>query len=152
MYQTGTTVELVAGTLIAEIAPAECPAARISLVMNVVSGATYPHYPPELDNPVFDLAFPLLVSGFVPYSVGLLVVPGLWSLAPLALALLLALSLGAGGEDPRPRRWALHGALAVLVAAAFLLPLSSYGRAPNPAEARAIAFVRSTFEPRPTAP
>ena len=49
----------------------------------------------------------------------------------------------------RPARWALHSALAVVIAAAFLVPLSRYGRAPNAAEARAIAFVRSTWEPRP---
>ena len=121
----------------------------VSVLLNAVSAAVYPHYPTDFDNPVFDLAFPLLGAGFVPYSLGWLVLPGLWSLAPLAAALLLALSLGAAGEDWRPARWALHGALAVLIAVAFLLPLSRYGRAPNPGEARAAAFVRSTWEPRP---
>jgi len=122
-----------------------------SVLMNAVSAAVYPHYPTDFDNPVFDLALPLLNAGFVPYSLGLLVLPGLWSLAPLALALLLALSLGAAGESWRPRRWALHGALAVLIAAAFLIPLSLYGRTPAPSETRATAFVRSTWEPRPAA-
>jgi hypothetical protein len=122
-----------------------------SAVLNAVSAAVYPHYPTDFDNPVFDLAFPLLGAGFVPFSMGLLVLPGLWSLAPLGLALLVALSLGAGGESWRPARWALHAALAVLIAAAFLLPLSRYGRAPNPGETRAAAFVRSTWEPRPAA-
>ena len=122
-----------------------------SVVLNAVSAAVYPHYPTDFDNPVFDLAFPLLGAGFVPFSLGLLVLPGLWSLAPLALALLVALSLGAGGESWRPARWALHAALAVLIAAAFLIPLSRYGRAPNPGETRAAAFVRSTWEPRPAA-
>lgn len=123
----------------------------VSVLLNAVSAAVYPHYPTDFDNPVFDLAFPLLGAGFVPYSLGLLVgLPGLWSLAPLEAALLLALSLGAAGEDWRPARWALHCTLAVLIAAAFLVPLSLYGRAPTPGETRAAAFVRATWEPRPS--
>jgi hypothetical protein len=123
-----------------------------SVLMNAVSAAVYPHFPTDFNNPVFDLAVPLLGSGFVPYSLGLLVLPGLWSLVPLALALLLALSLGAGGESWRPQRWALHAALAVLIAVAFLVPLSLYGRTPSPGESRATAFVRATWEPRPVPP
>jgi hypothetical protein len=123
----------------------------VSVVMNGVSAALYPHYPTEFDNPVFDLAFPLLGNGFVPYSLGLLRLPRLWSLAPLAAALLLALALGTGGENWRPARWALHSALAVLIAAVFLLTLSRYGRAPSPSEARATAFVHATWEPHPIA-
>jgi hypothetical protein len=121
-----------------------------SVVLNAVSAAVYPHYPTEFNNPVFDLAFPLLSAGFVPYSLGRLVLPGIWSLAPLAAGLLLALALGLSGEDRRPGRWALHAVLAVFVAAAFLVPLARSGRAPNAAEARATAFVRSTWEPQPT--
>ena len=37
-----------------------------SVVLNVVSGALYPHYPEQYDNPVFDLAFPLLGAGYAP--------------------------------------------------------------------------------------
>jgi hypothetical protein len=121
----------------------------VSVVLNTVSAAVYPHYPPEFDNPVFDLAFPLLGSGYVPYSVGLLHLPGIWSLAPLALIVLLALSLSMGGEDPRPARWASHAAIAVAIAALCLVPLSRYGRGPSPSEARAAAFVRSTWDPPP---
>jgi hypothetical protein len=121
----------------------------VSVVLNTVSAAVYPHYPPEFDNPVFDLAFPLLGSGYVPYSVGLLHLPGIWSLAPLALIVLLALSLSVGGEDQRPARWASHAAIAVAIAALCLVPLSRYGRGPSPSEARAAAFVRSTWDPPP---
>lgn len=119
----------------------------VAVVLNAVSAAVYPHYPPELNNPVFDLAFPLLGGGYVPYNLGLLLLPGSWSLAPLAAVLLLALSLAIGGEDARPTRWASHAGIAVLLAAVCLLPLSRYGRGPSPAEARAAAFVRSTWEP-----
>jgi hypothetical protein len=121
-----------------------------SVLLNVVSGAVYPHYPEVFDNPVFDLTFPLLGQGYVPYSLGwLLGLRGLASMAPLAVVVLAAVALGAGGDDPRPRRWAAHVGLAALVAAAFLLPLSAYGRKPQPAEASAAAFVRSTWEPPP---
>jgi len=34
-----------------------------SVVLNLVSGALYPHYPEAYDNPVFDLAFPLIGEG-----------------------------------------------------------------------------------------
>jgi hypothetical protein len=34
-----------------------------SVLLNVVSGALYPHYPEAFDNPVFDLAFPLVGQG-----------------------------------------------------------------------------------------
>src|SRR4030095_7003535 len=41
-----------------------------SVLLNVVSGAVYPHFPEQLDNPVFDLAFPLLGDGALPYNAG----------------------------------------------------------------------------------
>jgi hypothetical protein len=121
-----------------------------SVVLNVVSGAVYPHYPEPFDNPVFDLTLPLLNAGYVPYSLGWwLGLPGLWSLAPLAAATILALAIALGRPDLRPRRWALHAALAVAIASTYLLLLSCYGREPSPSEAGAAAFVRSTWEPPP---
>jgi hypothetical protein len=119
-----------------------------SVVLNVLSGAVYPHYPEPFDNPVFDLTLPLLADGHVPYSLGwLLGLPGLWSLAPLALALMLALAVGIGGDDQRPRQWATHAAAAVLIAMACLLPLSLYGRDARPVEAGASEMVRAAWEP-----
>lgn len=124
-----------------------------SVFLNVLSGAMYPHYPEQLDNPVFDLALPLLGDGYVPYGAGrLLGLRGLASLAPLGALLLAALSLGAGGDGLRPRRWVTHAALAAAVALLFLLPLSAYGRKPRPAEAAAVEFVRSTWQPPPRPP
>jgi hypothetical protein len=121
-----------------------------SVLLNVASGAVYPHYPEVFDNPVFDLTFPLLGEGYAPYGLGwLLGLRGLLSLAPLAIVVLAALALGAGGDDPRPKRWAAHVATALVVAAAFLVPLSAYGRKPRPAEQGAASFVRATFEPAP---
>ena len=108
-----------------------------SVVLNVASGALYPHYPEQYDNPVFDLAFPLLGAGYAPHGLGhALHLPGVWAMAPLALVIVAALALVAAGDDPRPRRAAGHVALALAIAAAFLLALSAYGRTPRPDEAR----------------
>jgi hypothetical protein len=119
-----------------------------SVLLNVVSGAVYPHYPESFDNPVFDLAFPLLGAGYVPYGLGWLVgLPGPWAMAPLALVVLAALALVAAGDDPRPGRAAAQLAIALAIAAAFLVPLSAYGRAPRADETRAAANVRALWDP-----
>jgi hypothetical protein len=124
-----------------------------SVLLNVVSGVLYPHYPEAFDNPVFDLALPLLRDGYAPYSVGwLLGLRGLASLVPLALVVLLALALAVAGEPAPPRRRAARALAAMVVAAAFLVPLSRYGRQPRPAEASAAAFVRATWQPPPRGP
>ncbi|HLK92760.1 MAG TPA: hypothetical protein VKZ18_22900 [Polyangia bacterium] len=124
-----------------------------SVVLNVVTGALYPHYPEQYDNPVFDLALPLLGAGYTPYGLGwLLGLRGVAAMAPLALVVLAALALTAAGGDPRPRRAAAHLAAGLAIAAAFLLPLSAYGRAPRPAEAKATATVRSLWDPASGAP
>ena len=119
-----------------------------SVLLNVVSGALYPHYPEQFDNPVFDLAFPLIGAGFTPYGLGwALGLRGVWAMAPLALVVLAALALVAAGDDPRPRRAAVHLGLALGIAGLFLLPLSAYGRAPRAAETHATALVRAMWDP-----
>lgn len=124
-----------------------------SVLLNVVSGALYPHYPEQYDNPVFDLAFPLISAGFTPYGLGWsLGLRGIWAMAPLALVVVGALALVAAGGDPRPRRAATHLALALGLAALFLLPLSAYGRAPRVAETHATAIVRAMWDPPRGAP
>jgi hypothetical protein len=119
-----------------------------SVFLNVVSGAVYPHYPEQLDNPVFDLALPLLGAGYVPYGLGwLLGLPGLWAMAPLAVIVLGAIALSASGDDPRPREAGAHLAIGIAIAVAFLLPLSAYGRTPRAVEAQAAATVRALWDP-----
>jgi hypothetical protein len=122
-----------------------------SVVLNGISAVMYPHYPEQFNNPVFDLAFPLLGDGYVPYSVGwLLHLPGRWSLLPIALLVLAAVSLGVArlGEGDQ-RRWMRQLGLCLLVAVAFLIPLGRYGRRPSAGEAQATALVRSYWEPPP---
>ena len=124
-----------------------------SVLLNVVSGALYPHYPEQFDNPVFDLAFPLIGAGFTPYGLGWsLGLRGIWAMAPLALVVLAALALVAAGDDPRPPRTAAHLAIALAIAGLFLLPLSVYGRAPSAAEGHATATVRAMWDPAGGAP
>jgi hypothetical protein len=124
-----------------------------SVLLNVVSGALYPHYPEQYDNPVFDLAFPLVRAGFTPYGLGWsLGLRGIWAMAPLTLVVLSALALVAAGGDPRPRRAAAHLGLALGIAGLFLLPLSAYGRAPRVAETQATAIVRAMWDPPGGAP
>jgi hypothetical protein len=124
-----------------------------SVLLNVVSGALYPHYPEQFDNPVFDLAFPLVGAGFTPYGLGWsLGLRGIWAMAPLGLVVLAALALVAAGGDPRPRRAAAHLALALGIAGLFLLPLSAYGRAPRAEEGHATAIVRAMWDPPRGAP
>jgi hypothetical protein len=119
-----------------------------SVVQNVVSGALYPHYPESFDNPIFDLAFPLISEGYAPYGLGwLLHLPGRWALAPLALVVTAALALVAAGDDPRPRRAAAHLAVGIGIAAVFFVALGAYGRAPSAAETRSAALVREAWDP-----
>jgi hypothetical protein len=128
-----------------------------SVVLNAVSGALYPHYPEAFDNPVFDLAWPLVRDGFVPYGLGSwLGLPGRWSLLPVAAAVVAAIGLALSSvwaeaavrPGPRgPRLVAVGGALAV--AATFLGALSFYGRNPRAGEDHATAIVRQLWEPAP---
>jgi len=122
----------------------------VSVVLCGVSAAVYPHYPEQFDNPVFDLAFPLLGDGHVPYSVGhLLGLHGLVSLTPLAAAVLVPLAIGLAGDDPRPSVWLSATGGAIGVALLLLISLGAYGRKPRPEEAHAATFVRATWEPPP---
>jgi hypothetical protein len=119
-----------------------------SVVLNVVSGALYPHYPEAFDNPVFDLAFPLIGDRYVPYGLGwALHLRGAWAMAPLGAIVLGAVALGAGGDEPTPRGWARQLAVTIGVAALYLGVFAAYGHTLRPNEARAAAFVRATWEP-----
>jgi hypothetical protein len=121
-----------------------------SLVLNVVSGAVYPHYPEALRNPVFQLGFPLLREGYTPEGLGwVLGLRGLFALLPIAAAAggaLVVVAARAESGGPGRHRWT-QPALAAAVAALFLAVLGSYGRTLNPDEARAAATVRQLWEP-----
>jgi len=119
-----------------------------SVVLNVVAGAVYPHYPEVFDNPVFDLALPLIGEGYAPYGLGWwLGLRGAAALAPLAAIVVAAIALAAAGTQNRVHLWARQLAVTIGVAAVYLGSLAAYGRHPNPQEARAAALVRATWEP-----
>jgi hypothetical protein len=119
-----------------------------AVLLNVVSGAVYPHFPEIFDNPVFDLIVPLLRDGYRPYGLGwLLGLHGAWALLPLGVLAAGALARGLAGPDAPPLRRALHAAGAIAIAIAILVPLSRFGRVRSPSEASATAFVRATWEP-----
>jgi hypothetical protein len=121
-----------------------------AVLLNVLSGAVYPHYPEAFDNPVFDLTLPVLGAGYQPYGLGwLLGLRGAVSLLPLGLIVGAALAPGLSGPDAAPRRWLSHVGVALVVAALVLLPLSAYGRRPRPEETAAADHVRATWEPAP---
>jgi hypothetical protein len=125
----------------------------VSVVMSGVSAVMFPHYPPQYENPVFELALPLVGHGFAPYSVGTaLGLHGAWSLAPVAAVMLAAVGLGLGGEAPRFPGRLLHAASAVAVACALLLPFSRLGHGPSADKAHATAFVESIWEPSSSEP
>jgi hypothetical protein len=122
----------------------------VSVVLCGVSGAVYPHYPEAFDNPLFDLAFPLLRDGYQPYSFGWLIgLRGAASLLPTALAALAALATGLGSGASDMKDWAGRVFVALFIAAVALLPLSAYGRRPRADEAAATQVVRATWEPPP---
>lgn len=62
-----------------------------SVVVFVVGGTTFPHWPDRLSNPLYDLIFPLLGRGYAVHSLGhWLGLPGILGILPLYLFLLVA--------------------------------------------------------------
>ena len=63
-----------------------------SATIFVVGATTFPHWPEKLDNPLYDLVFPLLGRGFAVHSLGtLLGLHGLSAILPLYLFALVAM-------------------------------------------------------------
>jgi len=62
-----------------------------SVVVFVVGGTMFPHWPDRLANPLYDLVFPLLGRGYAVHSLGTAVgLHGIFAIAPLYLFTLLA--------------------------------------------------------------
>jgi hypothetical protein len=116
----------------------------VSVVLCVLAGAHFPHFPLQLDNPIFDLTLPFIGQGYVPYGLGrALGLRGAASYLPLALVVGAALGLAVAGAV-RDRRGA---ALAIAVAVLLVGGLSLVGRRPRPDERHALDVVRSVWEP-----
>ena len=121
-----------------------------SVLLNVVSGALYPHYPEAFDNPVFDLAFPLIGAGVRAVRARPAAAPaGVVGAGAARAVVLAALALVAAGDDPRPRRVAGHVALTLASRRRFCSCPVGYGRqAARPTRRAQRQAVRQLWEPR----
>ena len=67
-----------------------------------LSGALFPHFPVQFDNPVFDLLLPLLSEGYVSHGLGTLLGLAGWAgLGPWLLAVAVAVAATLAGTRPR---------------------------------------------------
>lgn len=122
------------------------PALALVLVgvgIHVLAATTYPHWPAELQNPLFEVSVRLLREGHAPHSLGtLLGLSGVLSLLPLYLG---AAALVVHLLAPR-RQYLLEVGLAVLLAA---FAVSRYDRLAVTPRGQAVPiwqFVQSTAE------
>jgi hypothetical protein len=108
-----------------------------------LAGAHFPHFPLQFDDPLFDLTFPLLAEGKVPYSLGwALGLRGLLSYLPLAGVLVAAVALTMRQMGPR-------SVISLVVAAAFMGALGFANGRTTADERHAGGVVRSVWEPTP---
>jgi hypothetical protein len=109
----------------------------LSSVVSCALSGLFPHFPVQLDNPLFDLVVPLMLKGFVPHSLGTaLGLRGLAALVPWAAAIAVALAAVAVRFADRRRAAAAFGAACVL-----LMGIALYGR-----DTREDARVRTVIE------
>ena len=123
-----------------------------SVALCLLSGAVFPHFPLQFDNPIFDLVIPLLSDGYAPHSLGtLLGLSGLASLLPLMVVVVVAVAatLAAGRIGRGWRSVMSVAAASVALSALLLVALSGYGRRPRSDEEHGRAFVRKVWEPAP---
>jgi hypothetical protein len=118
-------------------------------VVYLVAVTTYPHWPEALQNPLYELAFPLLHKGYAVHSLGTaLGLHGIAAVVPLFL-LALGLILWLMARGPR-RSWTVTVLACFLgagiIAGHRLFPLS------GPYAQRAWGYVTSTWEPPRPAP
>lgn len=113
------------------------------VIVFVVAGTTYPHWPIAFRNPLYEVSFHALRQGLAPHSLGTwLGLRGLLSLAPLyvLVAALVAALLGV-----RDRSRLLTTACAFILGAGIVL---SYSRFPGGTPPEKWGFIERTWEPR----
>jgi hypothetical protein len=116
----------------------------VGMVVFFVAATTYPHFPDNLKNPLFELSFPLLRHGYAVHSLGtVLGLRGLPSLLPLYL-LVLGLCLYLLGRGLR-RRYLVLG-LAALLALGILVRGSRAPRTGAYAD-KAWGWITAVWEP-----
>jgi hypothetical protein len=121
-----------------------------SVVVCGLSGAIFPHFPLQFDNPIFDLVLPLLRAGYVPHSLGTaLGLPGLASLLPLAALVVVGVVAVAAPRGLSRRDRMMTAGIALGLAALLLGALGSVGRRPSRQEDRTRDLVIGMWEPPP---
>jgi hypothetical protein len=116
----------------------------VSVVLCGLSGL-FPHFPVQLDNPIFDLVVPVLRAGFVPHNLGTaLGAGGLITLLPWAAAIVLAIVAVARAA---PGGWRGAGG-AIAVGLIIVAGLGQMGRDTRE-DARVRKFIEGVWEPRP---
>ena len=118
----------------------------VSVLVCGLSGAVFPHFPLQFDNPIFDLVLPLLREGYAPHSLGTaLGLSGSASLLPLAIV--FAVAIGAVLVPARPRLW--RAVLPLVVGGLLFGALSLVKRRPSREETRVRQVVIGMWEPPP---
>jgi hypothetical protein len=114
-------------------------------VIYLVAITTYPHWPENLANPLYELSFRLIRNGYAVHSLGTaLGLRGIWAAVPLyVLAAAMLFWLLARG----PRRAWLATVLACALGAGIIYGHRFYPRT-GPYADRAWGFVTRTWEPR----
>jgi hypothetical protein len=116
-----------------------------SAVVFVVGGTTFPHWPDRLQNPLYDLVFPLLGRGYAVHSLGTAVgLSGVLAIVPLYLFALVAVLwlLGLLQRGVLPKLAMVVGLTAMLVLAHRAFPRTDQTRV-NP-----WPMIHSIWEPR----
>jgi hypothetical protein len=119
-------------------------AALASVVVFIVAATTFPHWPDQLRNPLYELAFPLLGKGYAVHSLGTaLGLSGPWAVLPL-YGLVLAMALFLLNTRPLRTSWRTC-TLACVLGAAMVLGHATFPRT-GPYAVRAWTFVTSIWE------
>jgi hypothetical protein len=115
----------------------------VGVIVMVVAGTTFPHWPTTFANPLYEVSFWLLRHGYAPHSLGTWIgLRGLPSLLPLygVIALLFVALLGRG-ERGRLATLAIAAVAAVLLVGAI-------GLVPHPAPKDKTSYLERVWEPR----
>ena len=115
-----------------------------SVVIFVTAATTYPHWPENLRNPIYELVFRLITHGYAVHSLGTLV--GLRGLAAMLPLYLFTVGFIVWLLGWRSRRALITTAAGFAVAAAIVAGYSAFPRTGQYAE-HAFAWITSTWEP-----
>jgi hypothetical protein len=116
----------------------------VGVIINVLAATTYPHWPIQFSNPLFEVSVRLLREGHAPHSLGTLVgLRGAASVWPLYLLVVLV----AGQLLLRAGLRRGHLAIASLLALAAVYRLHDFATTREPDRTQVWNLVRSTYEP-----